>query len=267
MQDDFSERFSGVGRLFGNSGLEVLRRARVCVIGIGGVGVWTAEALARSGIGALMLVDMDDLCYSNTNRQLHALDGSYGQLKVEAMAARIRQIHPGCEVDARAEYFTASSCERILGTQLDYVVDAIDSLKNKCLLLAECKQRGLPVVTTAGAGGRRDPTLVRLGDLTEAFNDPLAAQVRKKLRREYAFPGEREGSFGIPCVYSKERAVFPRADGSVCAEREAGADYRLNCDVGLGTASFVTGAFGLAAAGRVVQDLVGKSQPLLENAR
>lgn len=260
MQHDFMERFSGIGRLFGSTGLEAVRKARVCVIGIGGVGVWAAEALARSGIGSLSLVDMDDLCYSNTNRQLHALDGNYGKLKVDAMAERVRLINPECQIDARAEFFTASSCDRILDSQPDYIVDAIDSLKNKCLLLSECKKRGIPVVTTAGAGGRRDPTLVRVGDLTEAFNDPLAAQVRKKLRREYAFPGEREGPFGIACVYTKERAVYPRADGTVCSEKEAGADYRLNCDVGFGTAAFVTGAFGLAAAGWVVQDLAAKNQ-------
>ncbi len=255
MNDDFMERFSGVGRLFSAKGLERLRASRVCVIGIGGVGVWAAEALARSGIGTLTLVDMDDLCYSNTNRQLHALDGHYGQLKVEAMAERIRAINPACQVEARTEYFTASSMESILGEKPDCIVDAIDSLKNKALLLAECRKRGLRIATTAGAGGRRDPTQVRVADLTGVFNDPLAAQLRKKLRREYGFPGEREGPFGIPCVFSKERAVYPRADGTVCAEREAGADYRLNCDVGFGTAAFVTGAFGLAAAGWAVDSL------------
>lgn len=249
------ERFSGVGRLFSSQGLERLRAAHVCVIGVGGVGVWAAEALARSGIGRLTLVDMDDLCYSNTNRQLHALDGHYGQLKVEAMAERIRAINPECRVDARVEYFTAKTAEALFALNPDCIVDAIDSLKNKALLIAECRQRNLRLITTAGAGGRRDPTLVRVADLTGVFNDPLSAQLRKKLRREYAFPAECAGPFGIPCVFSKERAVFPRADGTVCADRESGADYRLNCDVGFGTAAFVTGAYGLAAASWVVQKL------------
>lgn len=260
MDNSYMERFSGLGRLFASEGLERLRAASVCIIGIGGVGVWAAEALARSGIGRLILVDMDDLCYSNTNRQLHALEGHYGQLKVEAMAQRIRAINPECQVQARAEFFTAKTANALLGTEPDYIVDAIDSLKNKCLLLAECKKRGLPVVSTAGAGGRRDPTEVRVDDLTKVFNDPLSAMVRKKLRREYGFPAEQAGPFGIPCVYSRERAVFPRPDGTVCSEREAGADYRLNCDVGFGTAAFVTGAFGLAAAGWVTQALALKNK-------
>lgn len=253
------ERFTGIERLFSKQGLEKLKKAHVCIIGVGGVGVWTAEALARSGLGHLTLVDMDDLCYSNTNRQLHALEGNYGKLKVDAMAERIQAIHPHCRVNTRPEFFTAKSAEAILGLEPDLIVDAIDSLQNKCLLLARCRECEQAIISTAGAGGRRDPTEVRVADLTEVFNDALSAMVRKKLRREYGFPGEGEGPFRIPCVFSRERAIYPRADGGVCHQRESGADYRLNCETGFGTASFVTGAFGFAAAAWAVQTLAGKT--------
>ncbi|WOO42523.1 tRNA threonylcarbamoyladenosine dehydratase [Rubellicoccus peritrichatus] len=251
--DDFQQRFSGLGRLYSTDGLDRLRAAHVCVIGIGGVGVWTAEALARSGVGALTLVDLDDICVTNTNRQLHALDGTFGKLKVEAMAERIQAINPACKVDARAEFFTEKNAHDFLAQDFDCIVDAIDSVKNKCLLISECRQQKMPLVSTAGAGGRRDPTTVRVVDLTRVFNDPLSALVRKKLRYEFGFPKDLNEDFGIPCVFSTERPIYPRDDGSVSTERESGADYRLNCDYGFGTAAFITGAYGFAAAAEVVR--------------
>lgn len=257
MDADYEKRFSGVGRLVGLAGLERLQRARVCVIGIGGVGAWTVEALARSGVGSLTLMDLDDICLTNTNRQIHAVEGNYGLPKTEVMAARVRAIQPGCTVEVFSRFFTAATASQVWDGGFDCVVDAIDSLSNKCLLLAGCRERGIPVVATAGAGGRRDPTAVRVVDLTEVFNDGLAASVRKKLRREYGFPGEKQGAFGVPCVFSTERAVFPKEDGTVCEVRESGADYRLNCASGFGTAAYVTGAFGFAAASAAVGLIAG----------
>lgn len=251
--DDFNKRFSGLARLYSVPGLERLRMAHVCVIGVGGVGVWAAEALARSGVGVLTLVDLDDVCVTNTNRQLHALDGTFGKLKVEAMAERIAAINPTCRVEAMAEFFTAKNCHELLSRNFDCIIDAIDSVKSKCLLIAECRKQKISLVTTAGAGGRRDPTTVRVVDLVRVFNDPLAALVRKKLRREYGFPKEPKMDFDIPCVFSTQRPIYPREDGSVDYQREPGADYRLNCDYGFGTASFVTGAFGFAAASEAIK--------------
>src|SRR5208282_3108152 len=184
---DFETRFGGIARLYGRSGLEKLRAARVCVVGVGGVGTWAAEALARSGVGALTLVDLDEVCASNINRQLHALTGTVGRAKVEVMAERIRAINPECRVTAEPKFFNEQSAAELLGPRFDFVLDAIDSVTNKVLLLAGCRQRNLPVVACGGAGGRRDGTRVRTADLDLVSHDRLLAEVRKKLRKEFHF--------------------------------------------------------------------------------
>ena len=250
---DFETRFGGIARLYGGSGLEKLRAANVCVIGIGGVGTWSAEALARSGIGALTLVDLDEVCTSNINRQLHALTETVGRAKVEVMADRIRAINPDCRVVIEQQFFNAETADRLLAPKFDFVLDAIDSVTNKVLLLAGCRQRNLPVVACGGAGGRRDGTQVRVADLAKVSHDRLLAEVRKKLRKEFQFPADGK-AMGVECVFSAELPVFAQPDGSVCENRAASPDgTRLNCNGGLGSATFVTGAFGFAAAGIVVR--------------
>jgi tRNA threonylcarbamoyladenosine dehydratase len=254
--DDYEQRFGGVGRLVGRSGLDRLRAAHVCVIGVGGVGSWVVEGLARSGVGELTLVDLDDVCVTNVNRQLPALDGQVGRPKVAVLAERVRLINPACRVTAVHEFFTPASAARLLEGPFDFVVDAIDRMTPKALLIAGCRERGWPVITVGAAGGRRDATQIRAGDLGDAFNDELLRIVRKKLRRAFGFPpGAERGRmhFGVRCVWSVEHAVFPWADGTCGAEREPGSELKLDCDSGLGTAVFVTGAFGLAAAGEVVR--------------
>jgi tRNA A37 threonylcarbamoyladenosine dehydratase len=252
--DDGSERFGGIARLFGSAALDRLRTARVMVVGIGGVGSWVVEALARSGVGNLRLVDLDDVCVTNVNRQLHALNEAIGLPKVQVMADRVIRIHPGCEVRAVNDFLTAENADELLAPPLDYVVDAIDNASLKAVLVARAKARGLPVITSGGAGGRRDPTRIKVADLAESTHDNLLAGVRRLLRREYGFPAAG-GAFGVECVFSTESPVFPASDGGVCPTREAGSDLRLDCDGGLGTASFVTGTFGLALAARVVRGL------------
>jgi tRNA A37 threonylcarbamoyladenosine dehydratase len=244
MNDD-DLRFGGVARLYGAGGLQRLLRASVCVVGLGGVGSWAAEALARSGVGGITLVDLDDVCLSNVNRQLHALDGVIGRPKVEVMAERIHAIHPACQVRAVAEFFTETTAEQILQTRFDFVLDAIDQAANKCLLIARCRQKEIPIVCAGGAGGRRDPAAVRVADLAQTSHDALLQQVRKKLRDDHGFARDPKTPFGVPCIFSTERAV-PPAEG--CAGR-------LTCDNGYGTASFVTGTFGLVAASCVVSRL------------
>lgn len=256
MGDDFQDRFGGVGRLFGAAGLARLRAAQVCVVGVGGVGSWTVEGLARSGVGALTLVDLDDVCVTNVNRQLPALDGNVGRPKVEALAERVRLINPACEVVTRAEFFTRTTAEALLASTFDVVVDAIDSLSNKALLIASCVERGLACVTVGGAGGKRDATQIRTGELGEAVGDDLLRLVRKKLRREHGFAAGEGVRFGVRCVYSAERPVFPWADGTCRADVEPGSALKLDCASGFGTAVFVTGAFGLAAAQEAVRLIV-----------
>ncbi len=252
---DFETRFGGIARLYGRAGLERLRAAHVCVVGVGGVGTWAAEALARSGIGALTLVDLDEVCVTNINRQLHALTETVGRAKVEVMAERIRAINPDCRVTTEQKFFNAQTAEELLTPKFDFILDAIDNVPNKVLLLVCCRERKLPVIACGGAGGRRELTSVRVGDLSKASHDKLLSEVRRRLRKEHGFPAEHS-LMGVECVYSVEKTIFPQPDGSVCEmrnETEAGA--RLNCNGGLGSATFVTGAFGFAAAGLVVQKI------------
>ena len=260
-------RFDGLARLYGQAGLKRLVAAHVMVVGVGGVGSWVVEALARSAVGTLTLVDLDELCISNINRQLPALDSTLGRAKVEVMAERVRAINPDCCVHERLEFFTAENAERLLGDadaslRPDVVVDAIDAVANKCRLIALCHARKIPVVVCGGAGGRRDPTQIRLTDLALATHDRLLSEVRKRLRKEHGFP--RNGKkFGLPCVCSAEVPVFPQRDGTVCAAAaapsEPGESRRLNCDWGFGSATQVTGAFGFAAAAVAVNRIVGET--------
>jgi tRNA threonylcarbamoyladenosine dehydratase len=247
-------RFGGIGRLFGNDGAQHLRAAHVCVVGIGGVGSWAVEALARSGVGKITLVDLDDVCISNVNRQLHALTGSFGKPKVEVMAERVRLIQPDCEVHARQEFFLESNAETILSTPFDFVFDAIDRVSMKALLIALCCRKNIPVITAGGAGGRRDPTAIEVRDLAFSSNDRLLKHVRKELRSKHGFT-QADKSFGVDCVFSREPVVFAQADGSVSCERGTTTDFRIDCSTGFGTASFVTGTFGLIAAAKIVEKI------------
>jgi len=256
MQDDFVTRFGGVGRLVSEEGLERLRRSHVCVVGIGGVGSWVVEALARSGMGAITLIDLDDICVSNINRQIHALDAQVGRTKVSVMAERIHGIHPACDVRPEPTFYTEANAATLLDQRYDCVVDAIDRGKLKAHLIASCRRLGLPVITSGGSGGRRDPTRVRVADLSRTYNDTLLHQVRRMLRQRHGFPKGRKRKFGVPCIFSEEPPIFPGGDGSVRTTKEEGAGLRLNCEDGFGTAVFVTGTFGFVAASAVVGMLV-----------
>lgn len=248
------ERFGGIARLYGLKGAERLASARVAVVGIGGVGSWAAEALVRSGVGTIILQDMDDLCITNTNRQIHALTGNYGRLKVEAMAERLRLINPAVLVEELVSFYTVSSPERLFDTRPDVVIDAIDSMRPKTHLIAECHRRGIPIVTCGGAGGRTNASCITSADLARTCGDNMLAQLRKNLRRDYGFPlFDRCPEIGIPCVYSPERPVFPTCDGSVSCEREPGQKGGIGCASGFGSATHVTGTFGFLMAGKALE--------------
>ncbi|MDO5472454.1 MAG: tRNA threonylcarbamoyladenosine dehydratase [Akkermansia sp.] len=248
------ERFGGIARLYGLNGAERLAAARVAVVGIGGVGSWAAEALARSGVGTIILQDADDLCITNTNRQIHALDGTYGRMKVEVMAERLRLINPDIRVEQLISFYTVSAPERLFDTQPDIVIDAIDSMRPKTHLIAECYKRGQRIVTCGGAGGRTDAACITIADLARTCGDNMLSQLRKNLRKDYDFPlYDRCPDIGIPCVYSPERPVFPRCDGSVSSEREAGQKGGIGCASGFGSATHVTGTFGFLMAGKALE--------------
>ncbi len=253
MDAAYLQRFGGIARLFGAEALPRLGAAHVAVVGVGGVGSWVVEGLARSGVGALTLIDLDDVCVTNTNRQAHALEGTVGRPKVEVLAERVRAINPGCRVVPVPEYLTARNADTLLAEGRAWVVDAIDGLGNKALLLATCVRRGQPVLTVGGAGGRRDATRIRCADLGQAQGDELLRLVRKKLRREHGFAQGEGNVYGIPSIYSNEKPVYPWVDGRCAAEPEPGSSLKLDCASGFGTGVFVTGAFGFAAAGEVVR--------------
>ena len=261
MSGDFDQRFGGIARLITPAGLETLRKSRVCVIGIGGVGCWAVEALARSAVGEITMVDLDEVCVSNVNRQLHAIDGHVGQTKVGAMAERIRRINPECVIREDLRFYTESTSDSILDHGYDYVIDAFDAGKKKAHLIAACKERGIPVVTVGGAGGRLDPTAIQTTDLTRSLYDPLLYLVRKMLRTRYGFPRNVKKKFDVDCVWSEERPSYLWSDGTMRDQREVkGSDMRLNCDSGFGTATFVVGAFGFAAAACAIRRLLEPSE-------
>jgi tRNA threonylcarbamoyladenosine dehydratase len=251
-------RFDGMARLLGSEGFARLSRAHVAVIGTGGVGSWTVEALARSGLGVLTLIDLDEVCVSNINRQLPALQSTVGRAKVEVLAERVADINPACHVRIEVAFLTRATADRLLSPAFDWVVDAIDSIEQKAFLIAECRRRGLKVLTCGGAGGRRDATAVRVADLGVTGGDPLLRQLRKRLRADHGWPSPGRGPaqlLGVPAVYSEEPPVFPWADGVCRTSPEPGSELRMDCASGFGSATFVTGAFGFAAAGEIVRSL------------
>ncbi len=253
----FERRFGGIGRQYGKAGLERSRRAHVCVIGLGGVGSWAVEALARSGVGKLTLIDADEVCVSNTNRQLHALDGQFGKPKVAVMAQRARAIHPGIEVDAIEQFLTPANLALLLDRGYSLVIDCCDAFRVKVETIAWCRRRKLPLITCGSAGGRTDPTLIAVRDLAKTEHDAMLALVRKKLREEFNFPRSPKRYFGVQAVYSRENVRYPQADGSVCGTRpEHGEALKLDCGGGLGAATHVTAAFAFAAVSRALTRLL-----------
>lgn len=259
MKPALRERFAGIDRLYGQGTLARFAASRVAVIGMGGVGSWVVEALARSGVGHLTLVDADDICVSNTNRQLPALEGAYGRNKAVAMAERCRAINPLIEVDVEPSFLTASNLEQLLDRDFDLVLDACDSFRTKVEMIAWCRRRKLPLVVSGSAGGRTDPTQIRLRDLSRTEHDALLALIRRKLRSEFNFPRNPDRYFGVQAVYSLENVRYPQADGSVCGLRpklEPDAAMKLDCGAGLGAATHVTGAFAFAMVAKALELLL-----------
>jgi tRNA A37 threonylcarbamoyladenosine dehydratase len=252
-----AERFHGIDRLYGRGSVERLAHAHVCVVGIGGVGSWAVEALARSGVGHLTLIDADDVCLSNTNRQLHALDGEFGKAKVDVMACRARAINPDIKVDAIAQFLTPSNLATLLDRGYDLVLDCCDAFRVKVEMIAWCRRRKIPLIVSGSAGGRTDPTLITVRDLSKTEHDAMLALVRKKLREEFNFPRGPKRYFGVQAIYSRENVRYPQPDGSVCGTRPAGGDtMKLDCGGGLGAATHVTAAFAFAAVSRALARLL-----------
>lgn len=258
MTESYLQRFGGIARLYGRAGLQRLSESHVCIIGVGGVGSWAVEALARSGVGALTLIDLDDVCVTNMNRQLPALDDTVGLAKVRVLAQRVASINPECRVTEVLQFIGENNAAELLREPFSFVVDAVDRMSIKSCIIGRCRVRQLPVITVGSAGGRRDPTLIKVMDLGLSGHDLLLQQVRRKLRQDHGFPKSTDGkalTMEVPCVFSSERPVFAWTDGTCSLEEEPGteAGIRLDCASGFGAATHVTGAFAFAAAAYVVR--------------
>ncbi len=265
MNDDSGarqQRFGGIARLYGQDALARLAAVHVCVVGIGGVGSWAAEALARSGVGRITLIDLDDICVTNTNRQIHALDGNFGRPKVQVMAERLIAINPACVVHSIEEFVSRDNLRTLVTRELDFVIDAIDVAGTKAALIYHCKREKIPIITTGAAGGQVDPTQVRVVDLNRTENDPLAAKVRSILRRHYGWSRNPQRHYSVPCVYSLEQLRYPTAAGGVSCEKSwADGAKRLDCDSGFGACMTVTATFALVAVSRVLERLAALPKP------
>jgi tRNA A37 threonylcarbamoyladenosine dehydratase len=258
--NQFNHRFGGTQRLYGQQETDVLRQSHVCVVGIGGVGSWVAEALARTAIGEISLIDLDDICVTNTNRQIHALQHTVGQAKVDSMAERIRQINPDCQVHIVEDFVTPENVQLLLNNNMDYVVDATDSIKAKAAMIAHCKRNKIPVITIGGAGGQLDPTQITVADLGKTIQDPLAAKLRSELRRFHNFSSNTKRRFAVECVYSTEQLRYPQADGSVCKTKNlSDGSVKLDCNNGFGASVAVTATFGFVAAARVMHKIIERA--------
>jgi tRNA A37 threonylcarbamoyladenosine dehydratase len=257
---NYEDRFGGLSRLYGATALERLRAAHVCVVGLGGVGSWTVEALTRSGIGTLTLIDLDDICVTNTNRQLPALTTTVGQMKARVMADRVLAINPDATVNVVEDFLTPDNIGELLLPEMSFVVDAVDDAPAKAAMVLHCVETGTPLVLSGGAGGRRNASPVTIADITETTNDRLLSRLRKRLRQGHEFGNRR--AWNIPAAFSAEPQVFPGEDGELCEARPGDGPSRLDCASGFGASAFVTGTYGFAMASVVVNALVSGEVPV-----
>ena len=242
---DFDRRFGGIARLYGEQALQKFQSASICVLGIGGVGSWAAEALARSGVGNLTLIDMDHVAESNMNRQLPALDANLGRAKIQVMSERIQQINPTCNVQQIDDFLTLDNLHDHVDGDLQLVLDCIDSYRVKAALIHQCREMGIELIVMGGAGGQKDPASIRCSDLSRTEQDPLLAKTRRLLRQQYGFPRDPRRKFNVPAVWSPE----PVAQASHCAGQQ---DNSLNC-AGFGSSMPVTATFGMIGAAEALR--------------
>lgn len=254
MSVDHDRRFGGVARLYGADGALRLRDAHVCIVGIGGVGSWSVEALARTSVGRITVVDLDMVAESNTNRQIQALGEIYGKAKVDAIAERVRAINPDCQVTCIEDFVTHDNIAQILGQPFSVVIDAIDQVRIKTAMVAFCRDHDRRIVVAGAAGGQIDPTRIQVSDLSQTIQDPLLAKVRSLLRKEHGFPRSGGKKFGVPAVFSTEPLRYPSSSDS--CDATAGPSG-LNC-AGFGSSVCVTSVFGMVAAAQAI-DLILQS--------
>jgi len=253
----YRQRFDALARLYGEAGLEALARAHFVVVGLGGVGSWAAEALARTGVGELTLIELDGVCITNTNRQLHALEGHIGASKNQVVSDRLKAINPELVVHTEEAFLTKDNTGQLIDARHHVVIDAIDSASIKAHLVAHCSRHKLRLVTVGSSGGKRDPQKITTADLGQTTYDPMLRKVRNILFRHYGFRKDAKRRFRVDAVFSTEQMSFPQGDGTVCRGQKAARDpdsgVKLDCGGGLGSLVMVTGSFGFVAAARAVE--------------
>jgi tRNA A37 threonylcarbamoyladenosine dehydratase len=261
LSESYLQRFDGLARVFGETALESLQQAKFCIVGVGGVGSWAAEACVRSGIGQITLIDHDDVQIGNTNRQLHTLANTIDRSKVEVLRERILAINPECGCEAVDDLVTRANIDKFNFAQFDYVIDAIDHVSHKLSLMHHCRRNKIRCVSTGGAGGLIDPTQIEVKDLTLTFNDPLLAKVRSTLRQQLNYSRNPKRRYAMDCVFSAEQPLYPAANGTVSYEKpEVPERTTLDCATGIGSFVGVTASFGFTAASHAIKKYLKNSQ-------
>ena len=258
MSDDSTRRFLGIKKLYGEHAYKKIINSHICVIGIGGVGSWVAESLARSHVNHLTLIDLDHIAESNINRQLHALSSTVGQSKVIAMAERIKEINSECRLNLVDDHISLENIPELISQEFTYVIDCIDQFRIKAELIHYCRSNKIKILTIGGAGGRINPALIKISDLARAEGDALLAKIRKQLRTQHDFPRNIKRRFDIPCVYSTESLRYPTDNNEVSTNKsECSVASGLNCASGFGSLSAVTASFGMQATAYVLKKIAG----------
>lgn len=253
-QSNHARRFGGIRRLYGQTAFENFCHAHICVVGIGGVGSWAAEALARSAIGQITLIDLDNVAESNVNRQNHAYTGEFGRAKVEAMAEYINKINPQCRVTKIEDFVSIDNVRELMTKDFDYVIDCADSHRVKAAMIAHCRRNKIKIITVGSAGGQIDPTQIRVCDLINTDQDALLAKTRKLLRQQYGFTYTPKHRFNVPAVSSSEQLSYPSEEVEVTLQKPETAKD-LSCAGGIGSVMTVTASFGLVAVSHVLKKL------------
>lgn len=238
------EGFQAVERIYGDNAIALLNQKNILIIGLGGVGSWALETIVRSGIGKVTIVDLDEVCISNTNRQLQALSSTIGMSKVSVLKSRARDINPDCHINAIEDFYTPTNSNEILKDKFDYIIDCIDSVQSKAHLIFTARELKLPIISVGGAGGKKDFSQIRIDDLNRSYNDKLLMQLRKKLKKDYGFTKFSKKKFNIPCIFSPEDVIIQETNVQNFKGR--------NCQNSLGSLMHVTAIFGIKAAGYVI---------------
>ena len=254
---DFSinRRFGGIARLYGEAALARFAAAHVCVVGVGGVGSWAVEALARSGIGRLTLIDLDNVAESNVNRQLPAITSEFGKAKVTSLHERILQINPACQVTEIEDFVTEENLAELFSQPFDFVIDAIDQVRVKAAMAAYFVANKQPFILSGGAGGQKNPALIQTADLSRVTHDPLLANLRYTLRKRHGFSRDTQQKMNVPCVFSTENITPPQL--AEACETDA-APQGLSC-AGYGASMLVTASFGLYCAQAAIDHIGAKA--------